>query len=136
MQPLRSLLTLASVVLLLAGCSAHRQYRDGTLGVATPSFPELVIVRGEQSPHAVRLTVSRDIFVADTELSASAQRDLNAIAAYLQRHPDRKLMIVPARSARGSDLTRRREATVEAFFLKRGVDPDRVATARTTLTAR
>lgn len=135
MQP-RSLLMMSFVVLSFVGCTAHRQYRDGTLGAATPAFPELVAVHGEQSPHAVRLVVSNDIFVADTELTAGAQRDLTAIAAYLQHHPDRKLVIAPARGAPGTDLTRRREATVEAFFLKRGVDPDRVAATSTALTAR
>lgn len=128
MKRLRPVRVLGTALCLAAitGCASTQHRRDGALGAATNAFPELAIVRGEVSNTGVLVVLSDDLFVEGLELKASAQRDLTALAGYLKQHPDRNVVITGAPGARNADLSRRRGTTVEAFFLKSGVDPQRV----------
>jgi hypothetical protein len=122
-------ITVAAVVLAALfsiGCSATEHRRAGTSVADTSAFPVLTIVRGEPSGGEVVLVVSDDIFVERLELKASAQRDLAAVAGYLRQHPEQKLVVASAAESPSTDMTRRRAATVEAYFLKSGFDPERV----------
>lgn len=126
----RRTLRILSTVLLVAAVGScaplHQHHRDGTLGAATNAFPELAIVRGEVSSAGVVLVLSDDLFVEELELKASAQRDLAAISGYLKQHPGERVVIASAAAAGNADMRQRRGTAVEAFFLKSGVDPQRV----------
>ncbi len=121
--------------LLLAGCAASHRPRE-PLRADTSAFPDLTSVRGEPSNRGVVLFISADVFVDELELKTSARRDLAAVAGYLQQHPSQRLLIAgsavsPSAATHNAELARRRGATIEAFFLRSGVDPRRLE-VRTT----
>lgn len=120
------ILSSALCLVAVSACASTQHHRDGTLGAATTAFPELAIVRGEHASTGVVLVLSDDLFVDELELKASAQRDLTALAGYLKQHPDQRVVIARAPGAQNTEMSRRRGAAVEAFFLKSGVDPQRV----------
>jgi outer membrane protein OmpA-like peptidoglycan-associated protein len=82
------------------------------------------------------LTLPEVLFAGGTaELKESAQRDLVVILAYLREHPDQGLLIesrtesrtgTTESASRSRELSLRRGTTVEAFFLRNGIDPARL----------
>jgi outer membrane protein OmpA-like peptidoglycan-associated protein len=93
---------------------------------------ELTLIQSRQSERGIVLTIPDVLFQVDkADLKVEAQRDLTAIAAYLKERPDQKVLIEGHTDSTGTEaynheLSLRRGTTVETFFLRRGVDPDRL----------
>jgi len=93
---------------------------------------ELTMLQSRTSERGIVLTIPDVLFeVHKTNVKASAQRDLVAIAAYLKEHPDQKVLIEGHTDSTGTEsynheLSLRRGTVVETFFLRSGVDPERL----------
>jgi outer membrane protein OmpA-like peptidoglycan-associated protein len=93
---------------------------------------ELTMIQSRTSERGIVLTIPDVLFEVDkADLKASAQRDLVAIAAYLKEYPDQKVLIEGHTDSTGTEaynheLSLRRGTAVETFFLRNGVDPQRL----------
>jgi outer membrane protein OmpA-like peptidoglycan-associated protein len=93
---------------------------------------ELTMIQSRESERGIVLTIPDVLFEVDkADLKASAQRDLAAIASYLKQHPDQKALIEGHTDSTGTEahnheLSLRRSTAVETFFLRNGVDPNRL----------
>jgi len=138
----------AGLAFFIGGCSAHRKpveavakaefagqqadesaARERELGLLRQ---ELTMLQSRTSERGIVLTIPDVLFeVHKTNVKASAQRDLVAIAAYLKEHPDQKVLIEGHTDSTGTEsynheLSLRRGTIVETFFLRSGVDPERL----------
>jgi outer membrane protein OmpA-like peptidoglycan-associated protein len=88
---------------------------------------DLTVVKSRDSERGVVLTVPDALFKSGrAELKATAQRDLLAIGSYLKAHPSQHA-VIESYAARGPrDLALRRGTTIETFFLRNAVDPERL----------
>lgn len=137
---LRSKLSAVVVAATLLGCAAHR----GTTGTAPPQAFEqgaatpdpakldLAVIQSRQSERGLVLTIPGGAFVHHkAEMKASVQPDLVAVTTYLKQHPDRKVLIEGYTDSHGNpavnrELSLRNGTAVQAFFLKNGIDPERI----------
>lgn len=93
---------------------------------------ELTTIQSRTSERGLVLTIPDVLFEVDkAELKAGAQRDLAAIASYLKENPSQKALIEGHTDSTGTEahnheLSLRRGTAVETFFLRNGVDPDRL----------
>ena len=131
----------ATFVAPLASCASRRTAEPTAAPIYTSAAdtPELAALRSQlttvqsaATKRGIVLTIPDGFFEIDkAELRAGARPDLMAIAAYLKSHPERKALVEGHTDSRGSsahnlELSRQRGTAVEAFFLKNGVDPERL----------
>jgi OOP family OmpA-OmpF porin len=93
---------------------------------------ELTMIQSRSTERGIVLTIPDVLFEVDrAELKPEAQRDLAAIAGYLKQRPDQTALIEGHTDSTGSEaynheLSLRRGTAVETFFLRHGVDPERL----------
>jgi outer membrane protein OmpA-like peptidoglycan-associated protein len=93
---------------------------------------DLTLIQSRDSERGIVLTIPDVLFEVDkADLKVAAQRDLVAIATYLKDSPGQKVLIEGHTDSTGTEthnheLSLRRGTTVETFFLKQGVDPERI----------
>ncbi len=129
------------IAALLAGCSVASPQAISTGANffdlpgdegAAPTLPELTTLRSRSSERGTVLTIPGSLFEVDrADLKAGAQRDLVVIAAYLTNHTRQSVLIEGHTDSIGTqahnhELSLLRGTAVEAFFLRKGVDPERI----------
>lgn len=122
----------ATIVLVTvgAGCAASRT----PVAESAPAGHELRlgVIQTRESDRGLVFTIPDVLFeVGKADLRVDAQRELTAIAASLREHPRQKVSIEGHTDSTGTsssnhELSLRRSTVVETFFLKHGVDPERL----------
>jgi len=127
---LTSGVTTIVVAAALAGCAVPQQ-RVANGGAAGHEL-HLDSIQSRHSERGLVFTIPDVLFeVGKADLRIDAQRELTAIAASLREHPQQKVAIEGHTDSTGTstsnhELSLRRSTVVEAFFLKHGVDPERL----------
>ncbi|HEX7063274.1 MAG TPA: OmpA family protein [Woeseiaceae bacterium] len=96
---------------------------------------ELSDMQAEQTARGIVLTLGNNVlFETDSdELKPGAERSMDQLAAFLEEHPERRLMIEGHTDARGTDehnrdLSERRAEAVADALEERGIPDDRLQT--------
>lgn len=94
---------------------------------------ELADLEAEQTARGIVLTLSDDVlFATDSdELKAGAYRAVDRLADFLEKNPERRLLIEGHTDARGTDehnqdLSERRAESVAVALMQRGIRSDRL----------
>jgi outer membrane protein OmpA-like peptidoglycan-associated protein len=95
---------------------------------------ELKSMNAKQSDRGIVVTLGDVLFDTDrAELKSGAARDLDNVAAFLAKNPERRVLIEGFTDSTGTDeynlaLSQRRAESVRDALVTRGVDPARVDT--------
>ena len=126
-----SVSAMAAIVIgaVVSGCGVVQRVAD-----RSPAGHELQldVIQSRQSERGLVFTIPDVLFeVGKADLRIDAQRELTAIAASLQEHPTQQVLIEGHTDSTGTsssnrELSLRRSTVVETFFLKHGVDPERL----------
>lgn len=93
---------------------------------------ELAALKAKKTDRGFVLTLGDILFAkAKADLMPGAQRTIDQLAAFLNKHPDRKVVAEGHTDSRGSEaynmaLSQRRAESVHSALLARGISPDRV----------
>lgn len=111
-----------------ARAEAEKKAREALTKLAAANA---VAVKDE--PRGTVITVPAGVLFASgkSDLLGTASSRLEQVADALKNEPDRKILIEGHTDAQGSDqsnleLSQRRAATVQQFFISRGISPDKV----------
>lgn len=118
------------VAAVVAGCGMTQP----RVAERSPACHELHLgaIQSRQSERGLVFTIPDVLFeVGKADLRIDAQRELTAIAASLREHPQQRVSIEGHTDSTGTsssnhELSLRRSTVVETFFLKHGVDPERL----------
>lgn len=95
---------------------------------------ELSDLKAQQTERGIVLTMGEVLFAfAKADLSTGAHRSVSRLAAFLQKYPNRSVLIEGHTDSVGSDeynldLSRRRAESVKARLVMDGVEPGRITT--------
>jgi outer membrane protein OmpA-like peptidoglycan-associated protein len=95
---------------------------------------ELSELKAQQTERGIVLTMGEVLFAfAKADLSTGAHRSVSRLAAFLQKYPNRSVLIEGHTDSVGSDeynldLSRRRAESVKARLVMDGVEPGRITT--------
>jgi outer membrane protein OmpA-like peptidoglycan-associated protein len=115
----------------VAGCGATQQ-PVVVDRVSAGQELRLGTIQSHESERGLVFTIPDVLFeVGKADLRIDAKRELIAIATSLKEHPSQRVLIEGHTDASGStrrnqELSLRRSTMVEAFFLKQGIDPERL----------
>ena len=93
---------------------------------------EIAAMHARQTDRGIVLTLGDVLFATGrSDLKPGAVLDLDRLAAFLQRYPDRSAVVEGHTDAVGGDdynqrLSQRRADAVRAYLLRMGIDPSRV----------
>jgi outer membrane protein OmpA-like peptidoglycan-associated protein len=114
----------------VAGCGFPQQ-RVVDRGPAGQEL-RLDAIRSHESERGLVFTIPDVLFEeGKADLRIDAKRELLAIATSLKEHPNQRVLIEGHTDSTGSsprnhELSLRRSTMVETFFLKQGIDPERI----------
>jgi outer membrane protein OmpA-like peptidoglycan-associated protein len=95
---------------------------------------ELSELKARQTERGIVLTIGEVLFAfAKADLSSKADRSVNKLAEFLQKYPNRNVLIEGHTDSIGSDeynqdLSQRRAESVKEKLVEDGVGPDRITT--------
>lgn len=95
---------------------------------------ELADMEGKQTDAGLVLTLKNIVFETDkSQLKTGAERGLERVAEFLQRHPDRKVLVEGFTDSVGSEsyneeLSQRRAKSVARAFQTEGISLERITT--------
>lgn len=90
--------------------------------------------QAEETERGTVLTLGEMLFAFDeAELAPGAERKLQPLAAFLEEHPDREVLVEGHTDAVGSEaynrqLSERRALAVRNYLVRQGIAPDRIET--------
>jgi outer membrane protein OmpA-like peptidoglycan-associated protein len=93
---------------------------------------EMADLKAKQTERGIVLTIGEVLFATGkSELSAAAMQSVNKLADFLQKHPNRNLLIEGHTDDTGSDklnmtLSQKRADAVKEALTRKGVDPGRI----------